>query len=200
MSLTFQFETDTPEMAEMLYGISEKVMRPEAAKAMNRTMTYIRKESAKDVSWRTGIKETLIRRRIKTIRTRRASARKLATQGFIGETPVVVSKMTPRPKRSGRGVTYRTIPGQSPNPKAFYAVMPNGKKSAFVRNGAPKRRRPPKYSALPIEEERADIGPFLRRAVRGVLRSKAGDYFNSTFYENMERRLKKEVVRRGLNG
>jgi len=198
MSLTFQFETDTPEMAELLYGISEKVMRPEAAKAMNRTMTFIRKEAAKDVASRTGIKETLIRRRIKPIRTRRASSRKLATQGFIGETPVLVSLMSPKPRKAGRGVTYRTIPGQAPDPKAFYAVMTSGKKSAFVRKGAPKRRLPPKYSALPIEEERADIGPFLRRAVRGVLRSKAGNYFNSTFYENMDKRLMKEVVRRGL--
>jgi len=189
MSLTFQFETDTPEMAELLYGISEKVMRPEAAKAMNRTMTFIRKEAAKDVASRTGIKETLIRRRIKTIRTRRASARKLATQGFIGEAPVVVSKMMPRPKRAGRGVTYRTIPGQTPNSRAFFAQMPNGKRSAFARRG---------HARLPIDEERADIGPFLRRAVRGVLRSKAGNYFNSTFYENMDKRLMREVVRRGL--
>lgn len=191
MSLTFQFETDTPEMAELLYGLSEKVMRPEAAKAMNRTMTFIRQAAAKDVSARTGIKETLIRRRIKTIRTRRASSRKLDTQGFIGETPVVVSKMTPKPKKAGRGVTYKTIPGQSANPRAFYATMPSGKKSAFVRRSSAR---------LPIDEERADIGPFLRRAVRGVLRNQAGNYFNSVFYENMQKRLTKEVVKRGLNG
>lgn len=190
MSLTFKFETDTPKMAELLYGISERVMRPEAAKAMNRTMTFVRKEAAQDVSSRTGIKQSLIRRRIKPIRTRRASARKLAAQGFIGETPVVVSKMQPRPKRAGRGVNYKTLPGQTTNPRAFFAQMPSGKKSAFARKG---------NARLPIVEERGDIGPFLRRAVRGVLRAKAGEFFNRTFYENMDKRLKREVVRRGLN-
>jgi hypothetical protein len=190
MSLTFEFTTDTPEMAELLYEISERTMRSEAAKAMNRTMTFIRKEASVDVSRRTGVKQSIIRRRIKPIRTRRASMRKLSAMGFIGEVPVLVSKMTPRPRRVGkRGVTYKTMPGKPQNPKAFYAVMASGKKSAFARKGAAR---------LPIVEERADIGPFLRRSVRNVLRKPAKDFFDEVFFTNMQKRIDREVAKRGL--
>ena len=190
MPVTFRFETNTPEMAEMLYEISERVMRPEAAKAMNRTMTFIRREASSQAARETGVSVGTLRRRIKAIKNRRSSARNLNATGFIGEVPVVVSRATPKPKGYARGgVKYKTLPGESQNPSAFFGVMPEGKKSAFARKGP---------SRLPIQEESMNVGPYLRSAVNSVLGESAGREFNGIFYENMRKRLEREVVRRGL--
>lgn len=189
MSVTFKFESDTLELANLIADISKKTMPSEAAKALNRAVTYVKNEVAAEVSARTGIKQNLVKRRIKQIKNRRASPKKLITVGFVGEATIPVSKVTPRPKKSGSGVIYKTISGMGHDPKAFFAKMGSGQKSAFVRKSG---------SRLPIVEKQINIGPVLRRATRRIMRNPAHRFFEETFFDNMEKRINKDIAKRGL--
>ena len=191
MTSGFRFEviSNTEAQADLLQDIAQRVMPSESAKALNRAVTFTRKEVAADVSQRTQLPLALIRRRVKQIRTQRASGKNLRTVGFVGEASVPVSKAKPKPRKAGRGVSYKTLPTTPANPSAFYAKMPSGKATAWYRKTRARTN---------LREVHLKIGPYLRRATRRVIRGPAQEYYDKTLTENMEKRMTKEIQKRGL--
>lgn len=187
--IVFEFESDIDNLSDFLGGIGERYVPSEAAKALNRTQTFVKKEIAEEVSRRTGLRVAAIKRRLKTIKRQRANPRKLTVGGFVGEEVVSVSKLTPKPRRVGRGVRYAGMTGQPPKPNAFYGVMKSGKASAWYRTTS---RR------TPIKEVQYDIKIHLRRSVRSTLATKSRGFLNKTFEDNMQKRLQKEAAKRGI--
>lgn len=189
MAFKFEVVSNSKDVADLLGELAKKGMPSEAAKALNRTITFVRNEVATEVSMRTGLSRALIKRRVKQIRNRRASPQHLVTEGFVGEVAVAVSKATPKPRRAGQGVTYKTLPNTPHDPRAFFARMPSGKRSAFVRTGTGR---------LPVTEITLKIGPYLRRSTRRVMRQPAAEFYSKVVTDNMEARMKKEIAKRGL--
>ncbi len=195
MSISFEFESDLPELVALFEEVGERVMPAEAAKSLNRTITFVRNEVANEVSGRTGIKRSLIRRRVKGTRRGRASSKRLEAGGFVGEEDIPVGKLTPKPRRSGRGVTHKTVTGQPVDTSAFFARGIRGRKggrsSAFARTTSARSS---------LVERKIRIRPFLRRSVRRVIRKPAEEFFMTTFHSNMLTRIEKEAAKRGLKG
>lgn len=187
--IQFEISSDTDELAGLLGDIARKGMPAEAAKALNRSVTFVKNEVAGDVSQRTGISKALLKRRIKPIKNQRASAKRLRVAGFVGEASIPVSKLSPRPRKSGTGVTYKTIAGQPIDQQAFFAKLSNGKKTAWVRKNK---------SRGSMREKQIKIGLHLRRATRRIMRGPAHAFFEKTFFENMEKRINKDIAKRGL--
>lgn len=183
------YDSNIRDLMEAVREIENNAMPSEAAKALNRTITFVRNEVATEVSGRTGISRALIRRRVKPIRGRRASPRKLTVAGFVGEASVPVSKVSPKPRKAGTGVTYKTVTGQPIDPRAFFARLKNGKQTAWVRKT--KKRGS-------MREVQIKIDLFLRRSVRRVTRNPARQFFSRTFLENLETRVDKDLAKRGL--
>lgn len=189
MSLKFHFETDSPQLAKLIRDTAEKALPSEAAKAINRTITFAAKEAADAISRETGVSRTLIKRRLKAIKRRRASPKNLKAWGFMGEVEFPVSKLTPKPKKTGAGVTYKTLPGQAQNPKAFYAKMPSGKKSAYFRKTSAR---------TPVKEVTINITKQMRRNLKRVLDTSAPAFMEQVFQENMQKRVHRDIIRAGL--
>lgn len=206
MALEFVIETDAPELAEALREAYVKGARAEAAKAINKTMTLVRRDVVAYVSGRTGIKQSIINRRVKTYKRGRARSDKLYAVGFLGEFVIPVSQLTPKPrkvgKRRGGGVTYKTVPGQGKVPGAFYAKVPNKTAgSAYVRKPGARYKTSAtgKKGAYPIKEISISIRDYLRSGARNVLSSNAPEYFSKLFFEDMSKRANKEFEKRGLS-
>ena len=189
MSLKFSFETDAPELAKLIREVAENALPSEAAKGVNKTMTFIANETATAISAETGIARNLVKRRIKALKRFRASPKRLTASGFMGEVEFPVGKLTPKPRKAGSGVTYKTVAGQAVNPRAFFAKMPSGRKSAYVRKGGGR---------LPIKEVKLDISKIMRRHLNRVLNTKAPEYMEKVFFEDMEKRVKRDIIRAGL--
>lgn len=189
MSIKFQFTSNTRELANLIGDIASKGMPSEAAKALNRSITYVKKEVAADVNRLTGISVPLLKRRVKQIKNKRASPKNLKTMGFVGEATIPVSKVSPKPRKAGTGVTYKTVTGQPIDPHAFHATMRSGKKTAWVRKTRARGS---------LTEKQIKIGPHLRRSTRRIMRGPAQRFFEKTFFQNMEKRITKSIARRGL--
>ena len=187
--ISFEFDSDIDHLSRFVRDIDKRYAPSEAAKALNRVPAFVKREAAADVSQRTGIKPALLRRRFKQLRGRRASPRNLRTAGFVGEATIPVSKLTPKPRKSGRGVTYKTVTGQPHDPRAFHATLKNGKRTAWVRRTAARGS---------MKEIQVDVRLLLRRAVRRIVRQPARRYFESTFADNMDKRIKREAQKRGI--
>ena len=187
--ITFSFSSDASQVADLLGEIVRKGMPTEAAKALNKSVTFVRDEVSAEVSRQIGISRPLLKRRVKRIKSQRASPRNLRTAGFVGEQSIPVSKLKPAPRKAGRGVTYKSITGQPNDPNAFHAMLKSGKKTAWVRKTRARGS---------LEEKHIRIGPHLRRSTRRIMRTPAQKYFEKTLFENLENRINKNIAKRGL--
>lgn len=193
MSISFSFESDMPELVKLFDEIGDRAVKAEAAKALNRTVTFVRGEVSDEVATRTGIRKSLIRRRIKAIPRSRAKASRLTAKGFVGEEGIAVRHLRPKPRKAGRGAIYKTVTGQPVKSNAFFARGIRGRNGS--RNSAFVRLTRERQS---LREVQIRISPFLRRSTRRVLRTPAETFFNSTFHNNMDMRIEKEARKRGL--
>lgn len=187
--MKFDFQSDVPDLVRHMREISEKAMPSESAKALNRTITFGRNEIAAHVSAQTGIPKALLKRRIKQMKGRRASPKNLKTSAFLGEATIPVSKLKPKPRRSGVGVNYKTITGQPINPKAFFATLKSGKKTAWVRKNSARKS---------LREVQVRVAPLMRRARRRIWGGPGKKFYEKTLFENMEKRIDKDLTKRGL--
>ena len=152
--MDIEFSSDCPELVELMADIGGKYMNAVTSRTLNKTVNFVKREAAAEVSARTGVSAAKIRRRIKQIKALKARPGKLVTVGFVGEATIPVGDITPKPRAAGlRGVSYKVIPGSKAEPDAFFAKMASGRRSAYVRKTA---------ASLPIREVQANIGPVLR--------------------------------------
>lgn len=182
--------SDCPELAQLMGEIADQYMNAETAKALNKTVTFVRKAAVADVHRETGISRVLLARRIKQIKSRRAKPGRLYTVGFIGEATIPVGKLVPKPRGKHRApASYKTIRGESLDPQAFVATMPSGHRSAFSRKSG---------SSLPIGEKQVNIGPVLRDSTDRTVKGPAEAEFNSYFLAGMDKAVQKGITKRGL--
>lgn len=188
MGVKFEFDSDIDELAKFVRSL-ERGARSEAAKALNRVPKFVKDQTGADIAARTGIPANLVKRRLKPIKAMRASPGNLRCVGFVGEATVPVSRLKPKPRKAGRGVTYKTITGQAHNPQAFFAQLSNGKRTAWVRKNAQRGS---------MREIQVDIKLLLRRNVRRLTKGPAQQFFNRVFLENMDKRVKRDAQRKGI--
>lgn len=185
----FKFDSDIDHLAKFVRSL-EKGAASEAAKALNRVPKFVKDETGADISARTGIPANVVKRRLKPIKAMRASPSRLRIVGFVGEATVPVSKLKPKPRKAGRGVSYKTITGQPHNPHAFFATLSNGKRTAWVRKTRARGS---------MREIQVDIKLLLRRNVRRLTKAPAQRFFEATFLANMDKRVKKMADRKGIS-
>ena len=188
--MDIEFSSDCPELVELMADIGGKYMNAVTSRTLNKTVNFVKREAAAEVSARTGVSAAKIRRRIKQIKALKARPGKLVTVGFVGEATIPVGDITPKPRAAGlRGVSYKVIPGSKAEPDAFFAKMASGRRSAYVRKTA---------ASLPIREVQANIGPVLRRSVRRIMRDPAKTEFTGLFLLGMDSAVEKGLKKRGL--
>jgi len=183
-------KSDCEQLTQLMGELADQYMNAETAKALNKTVTFVRAQAVIDVHAKTGISKVLLARRIKQIKSKRAKPRRLITSGFIGEATIPVGKLVPKPRGKHRQpATYKTIQGEGLGPSAFVATMPSGHKSAYFRKGE---------SSLPIGEKQVKIGDVLRDGVDRAIRGPGKNKFDQYFLEGMDKAVQKGIAKRGL--
>lgn len=142
--------------------ISRKVMRQALNRAGTRSRTAAVRETAKD----TGIKQKVIRERMKLRRASRRRLRAVLTALTLGVRAIDAGKA--RQNAAGVRVAGRSFPG------AFITTVPSGKQGVFRRKpsaasstGRDSKGRP-KKNRLPIEHVRI---PIRTEATRAALKA-----------------------------
>ena len=144
--------------------------------AVRRTQASARKQISKGLKPLHSLRRvTALRRRIKNLR---ADTSKSKAGLWIGLNPLGMSEFTGRPKRSGRGVTFRGKEYKG----AFLVRFKSGKQKVVERTG--KER-------LPIRE----IGVDIYEKSVGFLEDSVVDALPDYFMHHLENQLNREWIK-----
>lgn len=188
--MKLHFESDLPKVQQMLEEMARKVTPAATATAINRTATHVIKLTRQEVALETGIEQKHFTRRIKVQKGQGATARRPWALVWLGVWEIPVSKLTPKPRqlKSTGQAKYKTLPWQPIDPQAFVARGRKGV-SAFARKGQPR---------LPIKQKTVDIGPVARRRMWMNLGGPARQFYEKTFFQQMDGRVINEFRKRGM--
>jgi len=160
--------------------------------ALNKVMTAVKGRATKSISAATHIKQKLIRARIGIFKRRGQKKVSILTHPL----PIVLLKPKGRlPKKVSRASFAGRKFGH-----AFAATMDSGHTGVFERKGTSRRRKPPKYSGLPIKEVTIPIKhqaePILRKVADRVTRERFPKEFDRAMSRIISRYVKGGRARR----
>lgn len=189
--MKLEIQSDNKKVQRHLEELRERLGPKSIYMALNDTTKHVASQAKKQVAAETGIAQKMFKRRIAPVRNERASLGRLVAKGFVGENPIRVRHLTPKPRQLKSGVTkYKTLPGQGLDPSSFVArYRPNQEPSAYARTGRPR---------FPIKEKTVEVGPYLRRASR-IAVDKSLPFYEKRLFGQMARLIDQDLRRRGIS-
>lgn len=188
--MNIQIKGSSRNLQAMLEETRRQVLPLATSTALNRAARSSITQARRGVSAETGIPQKAYSKRFYVKRRDKATARRARTVINVGEYPIPVWKLTPKPRELKSGVVkHKTIQGHPVDPRAFVA---RGRQAvtAFVRKEGASR--------LPIKQQTVDIGPILRRKLWMALGRHARETYEKELFHELDRRIENSLKRRGM--
>lgn len=181
--MEFNVRSDVKEVLAMLDETQHFIVPRAAARAINKTMTTVNAQAARDIKKDIGGKLSISEIKVGLTKTK-ASAKELYASLYAKGRRIPLIKIDPSASQDASGVNYKTGKGRGHVQHAFLATMKNGHKGVFKRKGSTR---------LPIQELHGPSLPkvFTNEVIMQAMERIAGERWVKTFEHELGYELSK---------
>lgn len=175
--------SDVAEVLRMLDETQRHIVPKAAARAINKTMTTVNAQVARDIKKDIGGKLSISEIKAGLTKTK-ANPKQLYASLMAKGRRIPLIKIDPSASQDASGVNYKTGKGRGHIPHAFIATMKNGHKGVFKRKGHPR---------LPIQELHGPSLPkvFTNDVIMQAIEQIASERWIKTFLHEIDFELSK---------
>lgn len=175
--------SDIKSVLSMLDETQQFIVPKAAARAINKTMTTVNAQAARDIKKDIGGKLSISEIKVGLTKTT-AKAKALYASLYAKGRRIPLIKIDPSASQDATGVNYKTGKGRGHVQHAFIATMKSGHKGVFKRKGSTR---------LPIKELHGPSLPkvFTNDVIMKAMERVAGERWAKVFQQELSYELNK---------
>ncbi len=179
--MEFNVRSDVKDVLAMLNETQKFIVPKAAARAINKTITTVNAQAARDIKKDIGGKLSISEIKASMNKTQ-ANPRALYAAIYAKGRRIPLIKIDPSASQDSSGVNYKTGKGRNHIPHAFVSTMKTGHKGVFKRKGSAR---------LPIQEL---YGPSLPKVfTNGVIMQAMSKVANERWVKAFQQEINYEL-------